>query len=326
MPILEVSPLWSGRDGEITDEYKRSYRQVYFVRTSGPTVGQVAVAFADGIPRLWDPYVDFGGQSGDLLSRCRRILPRQHDDDPTIWEVTCEFETWTAEQGEPGSPAGGSGSGSGSGGGGAQDRPDMRPPVVRWEAETMTRPLIRSLDNGAAPNVSKYVIPVRNSVGQAFDPLPEFELAYPVLHVERYEATHDPLKMRKYYFAVNDDPFLFANPHQAQLLPVVAELEFIGALPWWKKTYRVRFVPEGLDDWQTTLLDAGRYELQGNPADQTKEPTPIFDPITRQPVTEDWPLNGAGKALSRQALLNGQEKYTVFYAYRRQPFAPLKLV
>lgn len=324
MAIVSVKELWENRGGEFDDSYKRSYTRTFRVRTDDERDGPLEVTFALGVPRIWDVYVSYATGEYDTLARCRRISPSQMADDPLIWEVRCEYETFTAEPSSPGSAgAGGGGGGDATkpGSTGPANNPEQRPPKIKWSFETLTRPLTLAYDNGGVAGVATQVVPVLNSAGQPFDPAPEYECAYPVYEVSRIETFFSPAVARQYAFAVNDDTFGFAAPGEAMCMPITADLVFIGGVPFWEVSYKIRFLPEHVDTFQPQILDAGYRQLNAGGTDLED----IFDPITRQPVSEPTLLDGAGRQLSHADLVANGAEYRLFYAYLRRPFAALNL-
>lgn len=345
MAVTLVKEVWDGRDAEFGDQFDRKYTRKFRVETNSVATSSIAVGFAPGIPRVFSFYINFATGEIDYLARCRRVQPVQRSDAPLVWDVTCEYETVT------GQPADGSGVNSQSnptgdpnkpGSGGAADNPEMRPPVRKWRFETIHLPLDRALDPngvhikvpftiGAGVNgVTDYLftdrwVPVLNSAGQRFDPFPTYEVGVQILDITRLELNDSPSERRNYAYAVNSDDFLFANPGEAQMLPITADEVWIGGVPYWEKHYQIRFVPVELKTWQPLILDAGRKQLQGNPTDKTKPPVAIPDPLTQMPVTEDVPLNGFGKVLPQQTVLNGPLVYMKYLAYPSLPFAALDL-
>lgn len=340
MAIRDVTELWSGRTGVIGDDYNRQYARVFQVRTTDEKDGPITAGFAPGIPRMWDAYTNAGGTEVDLLSRVRRIDPDQDDADPKLWIVRVEYEPITSEvpsgAGSSGSSGGTGGGGSDPakpGGGGAADRPELQPPKIRWTSADHTKVMRKGYDNEGrftATVEAKRKVPVVNSAGQPFDPIPEYEDGYPILEISRIEASFDPLKARDYRYAVNDEPFLFAPPEHAQTLPIEAEQVWIGGFPYWQVGYRIRFNDES---WQTEILDAGYMRADAAEPDDVTKVTAILDPDSRSPVSEPWPLDGHGMPLDRAAIAKALRDdpeaalvYLKFYPYQRRSFAPLNLI
>lgn len=323
MPIVSVKEQWSGRNGRISNNWQRAYTRVFQVITDDNLEGQISVAFALGIPRVGDFYASALYGEWDAYALCHEVRPEQDDGDPRLWKVTCDFQTQTGQA--PPTATGGitipDATRPGSGGG--SDNPTNRPPDIEFDVETFRIPFVKGFDKEGGVG-SERVIPVANSVGQKFDPAQEIEVAATVYRVSRYESleSFSINFTRKYAFALNIDEFKGAAPGQSQCLPIRARLEYVGQTPYWRTSYAVRFVPEGWDTWDVEILDAGRYKIGPGPG---FEPVPIFDETTRQPVTEDWPLNGAGAPLSRADVLDGNVQYLKFYAYRKQSFAALGL-
>jgi hypothetical protein len=341
MGITRVAEQWTGRNSEFGDAFDRKYTRKFVVETDKVAASSILVTYATGIPRLWSPYFNALTGEVDYLARCRRVSAMQRDEAPLVWDVTCEYETGTAQ------PAVGSGVSAQSGpsgdpnkpgGGGAADNPDQRPPKRRWRQQDMELPLDRALDrdglqkqipivvNGVVEQlITDRWVPVLNAAGQRFDPFPTYRITFPVLEITRIELSYDPEIARDYSYAVNQDQFLFAKPGQAQMLPIDSDEVWIGGLPYWETTYRIRFAPTELADWQPEILNAGTKQLQGNPVDKTKPAVAIIDKMTMQPVHQAVPLDEFGKEMGQSQILAGPLTYCRFMAYRALSFAALNL-
>jgi hypothetical protein len=349
MAITRVAEQWTGREAEFGDQYDRKYTRKFVVETDRVATSAIAVGFALGIPRVFSPYFNPLTGEIDYLARCTRVQPVQREDAPLVWDVTCEYAT------SSGQPADGSGVGPESGPsgdpnkpgeGGASDKPEDRPPKIKWRQETINLPFERALapaewpasrriqllpmvvfdPAGGFKKITKATdrwLPVLNAAGQRFDPFPTYEAAILVLDITRIEPAFDAELSLSYAYALNEDQFLFAAPGQAQILPIESELVWIGGQAYFETHYKIRFCPDNLLDWQPLILNAGRKQMQGNPTDYTKPATAIIDKLTMTPVTEDVPLNEFGKALPPQTIANGPLVYMQFQAYPTVPFGPL---
>ena len=330
MSIVNVKEMWSDRDGGFNADFSRRYTRVFRVETNATSDGPIAVAFATGIPRVWDRYVSHETGEFDDLALCRSVDPRQDADNPYLWEVRCEY---TTESFEPGTnpPSGGAGGAGGSdpskpGSGSNADNPETRPWEVEYEPETFRFPARYAFDSQDGMK-AKRILPILNPVKQPYDPLPEYEVGCDVLTITRIEANPDHKLLRQYAYALNDDVFLHAKFTEAQMMPVRRKQIWIGGRRYWECTYRIRFCPEEWGTWQPQILNTGRRELQGDPPDETKEPIEIRDPISHQPVNDDWPIGKNGKAMTREEIAAAKidDFYTTWYMYRVLPFSALNL-
>ena len=329
MAVVKVQEVWSGREGGFKSDFSRRYARVFRVETDSTSDGPIVAGFdpAGIIPRVWDPYFSHETGEFDYLAICQSVDPRQDADNPFLWEVRCEYSTESMEPGNYPYPSGGGSVGSDPskpGSGGAADNPEMKQWEIEWDYEEFKMPMRKAFDSQDGMR-AKRLVPVVNSVGQPFDPLPEYNVACEVLRIVRIEANPDARLLRQMAYALNEDRFQGAEFAQAQLLPVQRKQVWIGRRRYWECTYRIRFCPEEFGTWQASILDAGRSQLQGDPPDQTKDPIEILYPKSHQPVNEDWPLDGGGKPLSRKDVLDGKVKYLPFYNYRVLPFSPLRL-
>lgn len=315
MSVINVSEKWSGRDASFQSSYERRYTRVFQVITDDKATSQIEVAFATGIPNLWSWYYSFEDNEFDSLAVCDDISVTQDNEDPLYWEVKCSYTT----KPNPENKADGTNQKGKPGDGGAADTPEDRRPELKISWETLKLPLIKSFDNGGNPTSTR-VIPVKNSAKRPFNPRPEYETGGPVLTITRLEKIDDfDLDAdRAWAYVLNDSTWWGHGEAQVLCMPIERDLVYIGDNHYWKSTYKFRFIPNGYDTWFVELLDAGQEEL-----DDDGKQTRIM--VDGQPVSEDWPLDGAGKALTAAQLDADEEVYLTFYQHRRKDFAPLNL-
>lgn len=326
--ILEIDELPTGRTGTFDDGFQRTYMRTIRVRTNNESYGPIQVAFATvggrAVPRLFEQYVSWLTGEVDVLALCRRVVPRQLDDDPYLWHVECEYSTRTFEPGAvlgtPG-PNGGIGEGARPGAGGTADDPTARPPEISWTSEAIQAPLIREWDEDFLTRKKVF-----NTAGMPYDNAPTLEFSAKTYNVKRIEAVMDAGLDQLREFAVNSEPFMFADPGQAQLLPITSNLVWIGGVAYWERSYSIRFVPIVLETWQPQILNVGYFEYAGTPLKYRR----ILDPFTHQPVTEPWPLGakdqfGAVLALTSEQIANGETLYTTHRGYYAFDFNELNL-
>lgn len=316
MEIKSVAETWAGRTGSFTDDFAREYTRTFRVRTDDSTMAAIYVAYAPGIPRLYDSYVSFGTGEVDVYALCRSVRPEQNPIDPKVWEVTCDYATRPG--GSPETPTGTDP--TKPGGAGAADDATLRPPAWRWGHETVRLPLRKGFDNPAIGDPNRNV-PVINSAGLPFDPLPEYDVPFRTLEYERYKTDFDAKETAKWLHAINRDEFLGWPVNSVQCVQYDGQPEWFGATRLYLVKFKFRFLdPDAKLKLQPEVLDAGQYKKRG---DGALPGDPIIDPVTKAPVSRDWPLDGAGVPLAQAAVAAGGAVWLTFYAYKLKDFAGL---
>ena len=79
MSVVSVKEQWAGRDAEFTDDWNRRYKRVFQVLTDDSADGPITVAFATGIPRIWDFFTSPLYGEYDILAVCRSVFPEQDE-------------------------------------------------------------------------------------------------------------------------------------------------------------------------------------------------------------------------------------------------------
>lgn len=320
MAVTSVVELWTGRNGEIGADLSRRYTRRFRVVTNDKTDGPGVVEFAAGIPLVGEWYVSYGLGESDLLATCQRVRSAQDDIDPTVWIVEAEYETPRA--GQPSNfqlPTGGVTRH-------AAQPPDvqlvLRPPEWKWSHTTIRRPA-RKAWTAPGGATSTRTVSVVNSAGEQFDPLPEEEVPVRVLDYSRHASYFDKKETAVYLMSFNSDRFLDYEPGEVQCVrydgePVYQNDTLIG----FRETLQFLCVDTdwtGLTLHPVQLLDAGWRKKEPGKS-RTVE---IRDEITNNPITQPWPLNGSGNALTIASVEAGSLVYRDFYVYKQRSFAPL---
>lgn len=326
MAVVDVKEVWDGRGGSFGEDHVRSYTRRFRVITDADNTETIDVGWATGIPRMYSPYKSPDGTVLDNLARVVKVDPQQDASDPKIWFVDVEYRYSTSQVGaDVGGPiGGGSGEPTKPGGGGGGDQPESRPWKIDLSVETMMRSVRKGYTAAGVQNV-----PIVNSAGDPFADVQQIEVGYLVLNVQRTVVSFDALLAVDMLYSVNNAPWWIASPGYAQLTHWSASRTFIGGSPYWEESLKVRIAPAFLPGWNLELLDCGYRQLNsgygsgsGNGSGNTM---PILEPGTVQPVSEVWPLDGAGRALTRDQLIAGLAFYKTFRIYPARDFNLLNL-
>jgi hypothetical protein len=306
--LVERLPDESGGYG---DSFNRDYESHYYVVTTSESVGPIRVEFAPGIPRVGSQYVALDG-TFDPLARCRKVTPRRAADNICEWVVTCEFST-QSPVGIGSDPTGVTQRPASEGG---NDDPTQWLPKRRWDSRDVTLVLRKDLDN-------KYAV---NTVGDFFDPLPTYQSAVKVLMIERIESTFDAEEMADFDFAMNQQAFLWAEPKQAQMLPITAEEAWIGNSLYWRVRYAIQFMKDWPFTWESYTLNAG-LRAKHPPTGRVDS---ILAGASAQPVTTPVPLwragvNRVGEVMSPSEIASEGPSWVVLRPYRLKNFSDLNL-
>ena len=86
MSVVYSTELWSGRGGKNAITRKRSHVKTFEVRTTTPSDDDTVVAAGVGVS-LGDVHPNDAG------SFCTDVDPSQSEDDPTLWNVVCTYDT-----------------------------------------------------------------------------------------------------------------------------------------------------------------------------------------------------------------------------------------
>ena len=310
MAVTSVREIWDGRGGRSSEAATREYTRTFRVLTDDPTDGPLIVMIGSGLPQVGNAYTESSG-AVDLGARCVSVDPQQDQDDPKAWLVTIRYSTAPAAA-TSGLGAGGKGARGGSGSDPSDDsqNPLLRPAEIGWSFNRYRKPIRKARLYATAGAVNPdfgTVVPVVNSAGDPFDPLPEVDDSRLILTVSRNEATFDPLFAIDYQDAVNSDLFLGAAPRQAKL-NLSAKRQWDKVIgPYYAVQYDIEFRREG---WLLSLLDAGRHDLNR---------VVLLDNYG-QPYSNDVPLNGFGAKLTTDDYV-----FMDYVVYEERPFAALNL-
>lgn len=247
----------------------REYIRRFRVIAKDKRIGPLGACFCPGIPLPWSFYLIGNGIEYDTQALAVRFEAAQENpDDWPNWIVTVTYSTQMPEGGQPefpGDPRGPSGAGRPRSQKGSATDPELAPPEVSWDEETIRITLPKDLDGKL----------YRNTAGVPLVPAPTHEFAYNVLTITRNDPTYDPDVAMEFAMSYNDDTFMKAPAGCAQCMPFRSKLTWRGPVFYHRTTYRIRFTPNVMWDpgipftprritWQdieSTYLNAGIDEL-----------------------------------------------------------------
>lgn len=312
MAVVHVIDGTDPREGSENSESEHKYTRVLTVIVDDPHDDAIIVRQGTGVPRKKDPYVT--KNAVDLGALCVNITPRQEQDAPLVWRVTCEYDSKHGEQQSPGQ---------------GNENPLDDQAEIEWSSEkfkSIKTSWLQDVPCAPPPGMILKWTPIRNSAFEAYLDPPEIDDSRVVLKISRNQPTYNATLSIPYANALNSDVFFGAPPCTAKMEPWQAVSKWKGNLFYWRVTYEIHFK---FDGWDLVILDAGKnmrtqVGSQGQntlrwvrDAIRGKDGTPISDPV---------PLNGFGQPLALPE--DGTEPVYVWNrgrAYRSLPFAPLNL-
>lgn len=218
-------------------------------------------------------------------TRLKKKTPKEIDASALLWEVTCEYDTETSDQGN-------------------------NKPTWSWSSETVEE--VQSHDA-----ISK--APVVNSAGTPI--LVTKLITVPILTISRLENTFSPNTILQYENKVNATPFWGAPAKTAWLASITDDPEEKDGVTLRRVKYVIKFYLEPdpdtnqLDGWISKPLNHGPYYLKQAGLPDTLE----FQDLHKNPTTGN--LNGDGT--KRSPLLPAL--YLKFNRYQTVDFNNLQL-
>lgn len=267
--IVAVTELFEGRKGRASAEGVRTYTRMFHVLTDSVEDSGREIAEASGVPGIGDPFSD-----SDPAAKSTSVSPDQVSGTPYLWLVTVEYSS------DPGTRSGSS----------LPENPLRRPAVIEWGLERLTAPVAKDLDGAA----------VVNSAGDRFDPLPEIDVAIPILRVTKNRASYDAGEALSFVNTVNKSAFLGFGPGRAKCQAITASQQFENGIEYFAVVYEFAGRREG---WQISVVDFGEHYLDGD--EKRQATTPVHDSTTDANFIDDAvpghgvPLDGAGGRLGR---------------------------
>lgn len=307
MAVLTIEETTTGNSTEWTDTgrvYRRSWVCTTELATDTAELIVAAVASEGAYVGALHP--------DDIGARCRAVRPTRNAQSGTAWNAVAEYSTGTQiESSEQAA------------------NPIEYPASISLEFARHSKPIQKDLDGK----------PIANSVGVAFDPPIEMLVIRPRLVVVQNEVFTTVEQMAQKVFAltnsINTVEFLQADP-RTLLAYVTATLEYENAMRYWAVRYELEHNPDGWNK-EGSILDAGFSEwgweiIESVHVDKL---IPIKIPrwdefggdvIDVQASTEPWPLNGEGRALTKeQADDPEQHVYRQFRLFHEMHFSLMEL-
>lgn len=285
MAIIGVTETWEDRGGELRDDYSREAVRTFRVHCDSASHVAQEIYLAPGIPRVRDAYsAGLDNAQKDQKNLCRSVRAEHDQDDPFNWLVTCRYETRDEELGlgagdeagganqdDSGGPPGGPGGGpNGQNGQGTPNtsappqRPTLRPPEIEWSFETYQE--VADWAYSAVfegEDVNDHPVPIRNIVGDRFDPPAEKESHRLILKYTRNEASFDVDFFLALQGRTNSRPFLGFERGKVLLNIGPAVRQYEEGFFFWRITYTFKFRDDG---WNLKLLNQGAYVKEPHPA------------------------------------------------------------
>jgi hypothetical protein len=173
------------------------------------------------------------------------------------------------------------------GGGTTNPNPTARAPEVEWDYEGAMEPIFEDTDG----------VPILNSAGERFDPLPEAERGELTLRYIRNEASINLTQIREYQNSVNSDTFTVAGvavpARVAKLTIRPGRKTEENGFTYYPIEYHFKFKA---DEWRVELLDVGLSEWFESTIEGVKIRRPILDEQGLE-ITSPIRLDGLGGAL-----------------------------
>lgn len=303
--VLTVREISDERRMRVDDRLGRQYTRCFRVETDSMAIGPSYIAFADGIPRVYDPYST--ATESDPGSFVRSVEPTQDPEFPFIWKVRIEYSSATLDPElvslNPGGP-GGSGGAGGSGGQPQNENPLAKP--TRWRIGTVRDQVPIELSADDPPKA------ILNSAGQPFAPVPMRDRNRPSFTATRNESTFNLAYWSMYQDHVNDSTWHGFPERVVKLGAITGEDGYENGISFWAVTYEFEVM---WPDWDLHLLDKGRCELRGGK---------LVPAVNGIGVNGEFLLNGEGFTLGYDP--NGPNLPPVYLDFDRYPSINFELL
>ncbi len=180
------------------------------------------------IPKMYDVYVAANGTTDDQAV-CNVIQPEQSHDDPTVWQVRCEFSTDVPID------------------------PLSRPVILR--VSSITRKIAIYEDtNGDA---------ILNSADDPFDPPVEIDITDIQCEFTKNYGSVDLAFIHAWTNTINSVPWFGADKHNAKIERITATEKFDWNLTYAEYVFTIVIRTYGTG-WDKSVLDAGYHYLDAN--------------------------------------------------------------
>lgn len=301
MAVLTTTEIWEGRSGRVNRTGVREYSRAYRVTTDTfADDATVAANAQDPVTSLAVPAIGDSFGTNDANAICVSVKPTQQASDPRVWVVSVDYTS---------DPGGATAT--------QPENPLQRAAVESLSFNKITRPLPIDQDGKA----------IRNSAGDMYDPLPEVEVARPVLKIQRNEGAFAYSTAVDYVGTINDATFRGAPAGQARMIEISATQQFENGISFFSVNYAIEFWRQEIDGtaygWDLAIPDRGFRVLVGGVP--TLKPPEAQDAagntLGASPNPEAIFLDGSGGELAT----NGTIVINQFRAYERKDFGALNL-
>ncbi len=275
MAVLSVieRPIRSGGYGR---GYLRKRKRVFRVLCDSESDTEDVAGWACGVS-IEDGWESWDGAFTDPLCTCYDIQAEQDGENSRAWIVTALYET-------PASAPQASPSQNQQPGQGNSDDPAQWLPKKRWSYGTLQLAMDRSFSDANA-----LTIPVANSAGHPFRNVPMRTVKFSVLTLTRYTDAFSRSDHQEYGNAVNLDAWNGYPALQVWNSDWTVDEEYFAGNLLYLHTHTLNFCPPDLPDWFLYLLDKGTKDKDGKT---------IADRLTRDAISDEWPMDGLGYFLS----------------------------
>ena len=289
MSVVGTAKEIPRREKRTDREGTREYRRTFHVYTNNATDDANVVQNAPGLPQRFFPYTS--SASFDLQALCTEINPRQMSGQPFIWEVEVVYSTEAEDEEDE------------------QENPLAEPPDMEMTFDSRRTVIVGTPDQTVLTSSGLSITgALKSSNGQIFDPPPEYDDYYPVLTVERNEASFNPALAVAFQNAVNEDTFFGAPPRSANIRMIGARKATKNGIKFARVRYVIAFKREL---WDLRLLNQGTFYLSSNGSTTSYE---FYPPGLRN-------LAADGTKLGSTA----DPTFSTFRVRREQPFGLLNL-
>lgn len=268
------------------------YALEFIVFADNASQGPLTIRSTAGLPLVGLDTYTFHGES-DLTAVCKRKTPRNDPKQPLVWYVRCEFDNDPSSQSQENEDD--------------ADTAENRPPISEWDSEFGEEVLYQDFSD---PRID-----ILNPVGHQFDPPVTRRVIYPVLTVERYQATFLPATILAYTDHVNSLAFYGAAAGKALMTQIRARQVIEDSTKLWQVTYRIRFAitPDGFDI--KPLNQGSHYSTAPYAGDDA-----ILEPFQKGGVPYVGNLNANGTKAT-----GSTKTYSTFKGYPEADFDDLAL-
>jgi hypothetical protein len=314
MSVISVKETHEGREGDLTAD-SASLRRVFLVRTDDVRDGALTVRDAAGIPALYSTYFD--GTTANASYIAKRKTATNLDGSQKAWRVEVEYETLNSDTGSE-----------------ASLLPQLRPAEYTWATGSAQQEML----------IDKLAQPVKNSVGDPFDPPVERNNSYRILTIVRNELSFSGYDTDAYVDTLNSAPIFGYDAAEGRIDSIDATVEYdanYGA--YWRVTYVIHFRKTA--QWAPTIASNRRLQISsGTISTGATAPGP-WDVTRRNIGTRYKKTSGSTKAnmakddagiyvsdpidLADDGTRNDDPGdtpyYWIFFPYARASWAPLRL-